>query len=276
MIPEEQLNHNLFVLGVLAAAVIPRQPSDAAGWWGIGGRLSNSFRKLLLAIVAVSLCRMFLSEDITGEASGKYQLGSDLLGVVEVTGLTFLCFLTPYVLQQGLSQFMNIVPGKSLKCPLYIAALLSFLGVSLSRMVHPNFWALKKLASAVSVPPVITTLRSYNRFTTQHSHGRGFVLAQTIMVVEYWNLAIQLCCAAAYALDRHTSGTDEETSWDRAMKAPRSIAFAADWTRVLVHATFLNQLDETYHATNVNEPFPEEPRDGDEITTLVTGTGRDR
>mmetsp|Transcript_41920 Transcript_41920/g.76644 ORF Transcript_41920/g.76644 Transcript_41920/m.76644 type:complete len:284 (+) Transcript_41920:64-915(+) len=255
MISEEQLNHRFLVLGVLAAAVIPRQPSDHAGWgWGIiGGRLSHNFRKLLLAIVAVNFCRLFLSDDPSREESGTYQLGSDLLGVVEVTGLTFLCFLTPYVLQQGLSQFFHIIPGKSLKFPLYLAALLSFLGVFLSRAVHPNFWALKKLANAVSGPPVIRTLRSYNSFTTAQSHGRGFVFAQTVAVIEYWHLILQLCCAAAYAFNRDTNGTDEETLLDRTMKAARSIAFAADWTRVLVHAMFLNQLDEMYHTSNFND-----------------------
>jgi len=95
MISEEQLNHRFFVLGVVAAAIIPRQPSDHVGWWIIGGRLSHNFRKLLLAIVAVNFCRLFLSGDVPREESGTYQLGSDLLGIVEVTGLTFLSYLTP-------------------------------------------------------------------------------------------------------------------------------------------------------------------------------------
>lgn len=254
MISEEQLNHRFFVLGVLAAAVIPRQPSDEAKWWSIGGRLSHNFRKLLLVIVAINFCRLFLSGDVPRGKSGRYQLESDLLGVLEVTGLTFLCFLTPYVLQQGLSRFFHIIPGKSLKSPLFFAALLSFLGVAMSRAVHPNFWALKKLANAVSGPPVISTLHSYNSFTTARSHGRGLVFAQSVAVIEYWHLILQLCCAAAYALDRHTIGTDEETFFDRTMKAARSIAFVADWTRVLVHAMFLNQLDEMYHTTRFDDP----------------------
>lgn len=213
--------------------------------------------------VAVNFCRLFLSGSTT-EISGRYQLESDLLGVAEVTGLTFLCFLTPYVLQQGLSQFCHIIPGKDLKCPLFLAAVLSFLGVVMSRTIHPNFWALKKLANAVSGPPVIRTLRSYNSFTTARSHGRGLVFAQTVAVIEYWHLILQLCCAASYALNRHTVGTDEETLGDRMMKAARSIAFAADWTRVLVHACFLNQLDEMYHTTNFNADFDaDDDDDGD-------------
>jgi hypothetical protein len=106
------------------------------------------------------------------EASG---IGSDILGVVEVIGLTFLCFLTPYVLQRGLASYFRITPGQDLKLPLYPATLLSFLGVFLSRMVHPNFWALKKIANMVLGPRMIQTLRSYNSFTTRESHGRGFI-----------------------------------------------------------------------------------------------------
>eukprot|EP00571_Detonula_confervacea_P004341 CAMPEP_0172320858 /NCGR_PEP_ID=MMETSP1058-20130122/41628_1 /TAXON_ID=83371 /ORGANISM="Detonula confervacea, Strain CCMP 353" /LENGTH=267 /DNA_ID=CAMNT_0013036215 /DNA_START=405 /DNA_END=1205 /DNA_ORIENTATION=+ len=259
MISVEQLYNCFFVLGVVAVAVIPRQPSDdRVRWWSIGGRLSHNFRKLLLVIAAVNFCRLFLSGDVPRKELETYQLGSDFLGVVEVTGLTFLCFLTPYVLQQGLSHFFHIIPGKSLKFPLCLAALLSFLGIFLSRTVHPNFWALKKLANAVSGPPVISTLRSYNSFTTAQSHGRGFVFAQTVIVIEYWHLILQLCCAAAYALNRDTIGTDEETLSDRIMKATRSIAFVTAWTRVLVHAMFMNQLDEMYHTTDFTADVDDE------------------
>lgn len=76
------------------------------------------------------------------------------------------------------------------------------------------------------------------------------MFAQTVSVIEYWHLLVQLCCAAAYAFNRGEEGVASETPWDRTLQATRSIAFAADWTRVLVHATFLNQLDEMYHTSN--------------------------
>ena len=154
MISEAQVNHRFFVLGVLAAAIIPRhvisnQQHDNKCWLSTrigGGMLSHNFRKLLLVIAMVNLCRLL--------SSGRsHQLVSDVLGILEVTLLTFLCFLTPYVLQVGLSQFFNIVPGSDLKAPLCASALLSFFGVALSRRVHPNFWALKKLANACCVWP---------------------------------------------------------------------------------------------------------------------------
>jgi hypothetical protein len=157
MISEEQLTKRFFVLGVLAAAIIPRHVVmrnnssngqnkswlyNAIG----GGMLSHNFRKLLLIIVMVNLCRLFLP----AEDNSTSQLGSDVLGIVEVTLLTFLCFLTPYVLQVGLSQFFNIIPGRDLKAPLVASALFSLFGVALSRKVHPNFWVLKKLANAAA------------------------------------------------------------------------------------------------------------------------------
>lgn len=268
MISNDQITHRFFVLGVAAAAVIPRQPSDHAGYWSVGGRLSHNFRKMLLAIVAVNFCRLFLSDDVPPEKSGLYQLESDLLGVVEVTGLTFLCFGVPYVLQEGLSAFFLITPGQGLKVPLCLAAILSFLGVILSHSVHPNFWALKKLANAVTGPPVIRTLLKYNEFSTRRAHGRGFVFAQTVLVIEYWHFILQILCTVAYALNRHTNGTTEETIFDRALHATRSIAFAADWTRVLMHATFLNQLDEMHHTWNFNDDVDD---DVDDFTHDVPG-----
>ena len=46
---------------------------------------------------------------------------------------------------------------------------------------------------------------------------------------------------------------------DRTMAAARSIAFAADWTRVLFHATFLNQLEEMHGSIY----FDHNPVEGD-------------
>jgi hypothetical protein len=87
------------------------------------------------------------------------------------------------------------------------------------------------------------------------------VFAQTVSVIEYWNVIVQLCYAVAYAFNRRGAS---ETLWDRTMQAARSIAFATDRTRVLVlHATFLNQLDEMYHNSNFcNEEHDDSPMQG--------------
>lgn len=86
------------------------------------------------------------------------------------------------------------------------------------------------------------------------------MFAQTVSVIEYWNVIVQLCYAVAYAFNRRGAS---ETLWDRTMQAARSIAFAADRMRVLVHATFLNQLDEMYHNSNFcNEEHDDSPMQG--------------
>ena len=101
MISESEINHRFFVLGVLAAAIIPRhvitnQQHDNKCWLNTrigGGMLSHNFRKLLLVIAMVNLFRLFLSNDLPPEdsSSKRSQLGSDVLGILEVTLLTFLC-----------------------------------------------------------------------------------------------------------------------------------------------------------------------------------------
>ena len=197
-------------------------------------------------MVAVNFSRLFLSRN--GEAySITSGLFADLLGVVEVTGLTFLCFLTPYVLETNLSSFIHIRPGQAFYVPLATAATLSFLGVTLSRAVHPNLWCLKKLANAVSGPPVITVLRQFNMVTTAQAHGNGFMMGQAALTVEYWHFFLQIVCAIGYAFDNHLGPSDDAMAWDIVLKAARSTAFMGDWTRVLMHALFLNGIDELNH-----------------------------
>jgi hypothetical protein len=250
MIPADQITHAFLVVGVAAAAVMPRQPSDHHGRCTVGGRLSNSFRRLLLFIVGLKVVRMVtLATTTTTPTNGVVSISTrfgDLLGVIEVTGLTFLCFLTAFVLQRGLAQFFHIVPGRDLQPPLFFAALLSLLGVTLSRSVHPNFWALKKLANAASGPVILKTLKSYNAYSNQASHGQGFIMGQTLWTIEYWHLVVQLCCALGYALNRGDVPESEQTSLDILLEAARNSAFLADWTRVLLHAVFLNQMDEMF------------------------------
>jgi hypothetical protein len=238
MVAPDQIAKRFLIVGVAIAAVRPRMPFDKP--FSVGGRLSNGFRKLLLGIVAVNFSRLFLS----GE--GELGLFSDLLGVVEVTGLTVLCFLTPYILETKLTNFIHVRPGRSFYVPLTAAAVLSFLGVVLSRTIHPNLWCLKKLANAVSGPPVIMILRQFNLVTTARAHGNGFMVGQATLSIEYWYLWLQIACAIGYGLDRHVAEEDAN-GWDDFLQAARSVAFMGDWTRVLMHALFLNGIDEMNH-----------------------------
>ena len=191
MIPADQITKRFLIWGVVATAVCPRHSRDvvsgsSSNWRVVGGDLSYSFRRLLLSIAAINLCRLVLSSDDDEEASSSTGISwattstllCDSLGVIEVTGITFLCFLTPYVLQKAMmaqssTTVGNIHSGSSedLLCPLYAVAMLSSFCVILSRIVHPSHWCLKKLASVWSSRPVIHILDNYNTVVTTTSGG---------------------------------------------------------------------------------------------------------
>jgi hypothetical protein len=260
MIPSDQLTKRLFIWGVAAVAVIPRQHIDRSRWT-IGGDLSNSFRKLVLVLTLFNLIRLCCS--IQGR-QWYLRFISDVCGIVEVVGLTFLSFLTSYLLQTWLVGRVELPggtgsrPGASLMRPLGITCVLSTAGVVLSHSVNSNLWCLKKLANVSSGPPVISTLWLYNSFTCVggHHNGRGLVVSQSLVAVEYWHIATQLLCAIGYGLNRHRE-MDDYTQWDYILEAFRSISFVSDWTRVLAHAIFMNILDESF-LTSAGPAGPEE------------------
>ena len=233
----------LFILGVLAIVVVPRQHIDRT-YTTIGGEWSHAFRKLLVISVLLNLIRFGASL----QGHPWLMVLSDLLGIVEVVGLSFLCFYTPYILRKWLEGRINIFgrPDTPLYLPLQLTFLLCIMGVGLSRFVHPNFWCLKKLANIVSAPLVLQTIALYNSVTTSGPHhgGRGSIMAQTIMVVEYWHIVTQLLSALGYALEKHSIGVDDYNQWDSCLKAFRDVSFVSDWTRVCGHGIFINLLDE--------------------------------
>jgi hypothetical protein len=248
MIASDELTKRLFILGVVAVAVIPRHHIDRSRW-SIGGDLSNSFRKLLLFLTVSNLIRLLCS--MKGRQRHLRFL-SDALGIVEVIGLTLLSFLTPYLLQTWLVGRIALPgrgsrPGASLMQPLYLTCILSVAGVVLSHTVNSNLWCFKKLANVASGPPVLETLKVYNNLISVggHHNGRGNMISQSLVVVEYWHIATQLLCAIGYALDRH-SEVEAYTQWDYLLEAFRAISFVSDWTRVLAHAIFMNILDELF------------------------------
>lgn len=242
-IPADQISKRFLILGVTLIAVSPRLPFDKK--WGVGGNLSRNFRLLLLAIVAINFSRLFLS----GNETYSPELGffSDTLGVVEVTGLSFLCYLTPYILETKLADYINLRPGTAFYGPLLASSLLSCIGLLFSRIIHPKWYSLKKLAQAISGPPVIASVKQFNRVTTARSHGKGFMMGQATVMLEYWHIVVQITCFLGYALDRRHVNTElEDTGYDVILEACRSIAFLGDWTRILLHALFLNGIDEMH------------------------------
>jgi hypothetical protein len=254
-----ELGKRLFIWGVLVIVVFPRQHIDRS-YRTFGGKWSSAFRKLLGVAVLLNAFRFVAS--MNGHM--WLMLLSDLLGVAEVVGLNFLCFYTPWVLRKWLQDRINIGgrPDTPLYLPLQLTLLLSIMGVILSRTVHPNFWCLKKLGNIVSTPLIVQTITLYNSVTSVggHHHGRGSIMAQTLIVIEYWHLTMQLLSALGYAFEPQGLAVENYSPWENCLQAFRNVAFVADWTRVCGHGIFLNLLDEM---ALVSTPPPTPSFDGD-------------
>jgi len=254
-----ELGKRLFIWGVLAMVVVPRQHIDRT-YHTIGGNLSHSFRKLLAASVLLNLVRL------AAKLYGRVRLLADILGVLQVVSLTFICFLTPYVLQTWMASRINLPggrPGGSLIGPLYATAFFSVLGLVLCKLVHPNLWGIKRLANVVSGPVVIQTVTMYNSITSVgglHHSGRGTVMAQTLVVMEYWYIVMQLLCALGHLLESQGLSRVEYSSWDYCLQSFRQIAFVSDWLRVFVHGMFINLLDEMYLTSSSSTPSQQQHR----------------
>lgn len=245
-----EITKRLFIWGVCAVAIIPRQHIVRTQCSVGGGNMSNAFRKLLLASVTLNLVRLVF------RLMGVPRLISDIVGIVQVVSLSFLCFLTPYILQTWLAPRINIGgrPGADLMLPLYLTAILSISGVILSKLVHPNLWCLNRLCNVVTGPPVLRTLKMYNSATSLGDHaGRGTILCQTLVVIEWWHMLTQLLCAIGYAALDRNKAVSEYTLLDVVLKGFHDIAFSSIWTRVMAHAIFINLLDELY----LTSPPPE-------------------
>jgi len=173
---------------------------------------------------------------------------AQILGIVQILSLTFLCLITPYILQTWMATRIYIGgrPGQNLIMPLYASGILSIAGMFLAKTGNPNFWALNRLGTVVTGPPVLKTLKMYNSLTTvggQHA-GRGNILCQTLYVTEVWCMIAQILCAVGYAFQDPTKPKNEYTALDCVLAGFRDIAFVSGWTRVLIHSIFVNLLDE--------------------------------
>eukprot|EP01083_Nonionella_stella_P023756 65705_1 len=244
MIASDEIYKRIFIWGVAAVAVIPRQHIDLVGW-SVGGDLSHSFRKLLLGLIVINFLRLLMKDS---SIEHNFVLLRDVLGIVQQLGNSFLCFLSSYILQTWLANVINLGgrPGSNLKPTLYASTVASILAAILARRVHSNFWGLRRFANAISSIPVVQTLKTFNTVTTRggNHEGRGSILSQTLMTVEYWYVAVQLMSAIGFAMNREK--VDETTQLDELWAAFREASFMLDWIRILSHAIFINQLDELY------------------------------
>lgn len=258
-----EINKRLFIAGVVSISIIPRH-QVVRDRCSIGGEISHPFRKLLLVVAALSFMRPTLSAFPPHSWLGYV---ADIEGVISQLGQIFICLLTPYLLQTWLAPLINIggKPGANLMLPLYLTTTASIISVALIRFVHLRFWSLRVLATVISTPPVLDTLKMFNSVTTRggHHEGRGTVLSQSLMATEWWFAVTQLLCAIGYGLEV-SKDPSEYTLWDSILAAFRKIKFLSDWTRILVHAIFMNQLDEIYLSYSPAHPSTDREDQGAE------------
>ena len=272
------LSGQIFMLGIAAVAVLPRMPSDTAQGCTIGGRLSFPFRRALLLLIGISVVRLLCFHVLVqvddndandGRGGGGFLAAMDAtLETVHVIGQTFLCLTTAYLLQRQLSNYINIeggAPGRNLVPFLIAVSCLTIVGSIGANTWHAGWGCLINLAEAISCWPVLKTLRLYISVTTQGSIQKGLlrgpVLVQMLTVAELWYLSTSLTSFLAEAADK----THGEMPTDTHGHFLRLLSIAVrqnqdngvdDWTRLLLHAVFLNGLDELHHVVVGDDASP--------------------
>jgi hypothetical protein len=247
----------IFTLGIAAIAVVPRMPSDSH-IWAIGGKLSFPFRRSLLGLIILGLVRAICFHVRPIDAN-EFLLALDgIFGTIHVIGQSFLCLTTAYLLQRQLVNYINLeggAPGRNLVPYLLGVSGLTVTGALGSRLIDPTYLCLVNLAEALSCYPVLQTLRLYTSITTRGSSQVGLrapVLTQMLTVTEYWYLTTSLLSFVAEALDESHGNLPDQAEghfWQLLSIAVRHNQDNGvdDWTRLLLHAVFLNSLDELHH-----------------------------
>jgi hypothetical protein len=88
------------------------------------------------------------------------------------------------------------------------------------------------------------------------------------MVVEYWYVVVQVLGMIGFVMNRGKQ--DESTQLDELWSAFRRASFVLDWTRIMAHALFINQLDELYltspQSNDTQTPAPETEMTATDLT----------
>lgn len=235
----------LMTIAVVVLAIAPRMPFDRP--WTIGGDLSHGFRWLLLVVAGLNLTR------------NAHEIPSQGLKLcfhsAESLGISVLSLLTPYLLRVWLSERINFpgrwLRGKGLQGWVYVIALCNFSAVVLRVFVTNNqdTWVIKKVGDALSFIPIIRTMRMYNSITTVGGDypGRGSVLSQLVVIVEYYNFLSQ--GADIFLKVLHIAGiVDTAFIKSPLIKGLMQHNHVAFYLRILCHSILLNTLDEMNHA----------------------------
>jgi len=247
----------IFSIGIVALAIMPRMPMDLPNT--IGGDLSHPFRKALLGLVAIGIIRVLGCHVYHPDDAPLLRAVDTILGTVYVVGQSFLCLTTAYILQCKMVDYIYIeggVPGRSLVTPLIIVIALTVIGTALTETGHhSSFAGLEPLAEAYSTLPVLQALKQYASVTSVGGmqNGRGSILTQTLIVIEYWYCATSvLTCIGILCWGNDNGKSEVDASYlEILFEAIRQNQDSGvdDWTRLVLHSVFLNCIDELHHFT---------------------------
>ena len=278
------LSGQVFMLGVAAIAILPRVPSDITHNSSIGGRLSLPFRRALVWLIGIGIvrtlaCHLITVDQSVGELNTDSSKIASILAIVDatlatiqITGQSFLCLTTAYIMQCQMEGIINIEggsPGRSLIPYLLTVMVLAVSGTLLSAFLNPYFFCLVNLGEAISVKPVVDTLRTYASISTistdddsdrrdhrLYRNNQGPVLVQALLIVEYWFLTTSIFSCISELIDMSAPTAINDRSQSMAITIFRILLDAIrtnqdngidDWTRLLLHSVFLNSVDELMH-----------------------------
>jgi len=243
----------IFSIGIVALAILPRMPLDLPGT--IGGDLSHPFRKALLGLVIIGVVRVLGCHVYHPDDAPWLRWVDIVLGTIHVVGQSFLCLTTAYILQCKVVDFIYIEggkPGRSLVPALVIVIGLTVTGTVLTETGHSSFACLPNLAEAYSTLPVLKALTQYASVTGLQN-GRGSILTQSLKVIEYWYCITSIMACIGILCWGNDNGKSENDAnyLEILFEAIRHNQDSGvdDWTRLVLHSVFLNCIDELHHFT---------------------------
>lgn len=246
----------LSLAGIAAVSVAPRMPFDIA-WITIGGNLSRPFRIFILIQLFCILFRAgWRSQSIIKHTIYAF----------ESLGVTWLCLLTPYLLRRYLARTRgNMVhPSAALQSWFFVVTVLVATGIGLAKaMKQPKLWALVRTGDLVSTVPVVHTINLYHKQqqqqqqqrqqlegrTTSHSTNRSShrtIISQSVLTYEYFFAFLMFTQAIGEAMQEKNPIGFAQTFYKRLRFNSTT---DSRWVRILLHALFINMLDETSQLT---------------------------
>jgi hypothetical protein len=241
-----QLSMMLFHLGVAFVAIVPRLPNDPPFPFAIGGDLSFNFRRVMLGLTLSNIIRPLLFGDDSFDVF-RYPLKT-----LESFLRSFLCLLTPYLMQCQLQNRINISqPGRDLMLWVYAVVAFNVLGcVMVEATDDIRFWSIKKFGDALSFPPVYKTLKLYGSIITPGGRypRRGDMMFQTLYMVEWLTVIATLLSVVGYIYSKDSHPIFEGF---------RQVGAYAIMTRLLCHAMLMNSKDEAEYLHKFTTTFPD-------------------